>query len=70
MFSKQKYPPKKDRVRAVSIQTGYMIQSQGPNFCSLTYMAQVDPRGNYNTQHTNTHLHTYTKKLHTHKLRE
>ncbi|KAK2912626.1 START domain-containing protein 10 [Channa argus] len=40
-----KYPPKKDMVRAVSIQTGYLIQSQGPNHCSLTYMAQVDPRG-------------------------
>ncbi|XP_042341998.1 START domain-containing protein 10 [Plectropomus leopardus] len=41
-----KYPPKKDFVRAVSIQTGYMIQSQGPsNHCTLFYMAQVDPRG-------------------------
>ncbi|XP_029027961.1 START domain-containing protein 10 [Betta splendens] len=40
-----KYPPKKDMVRAVSLQTGYMIQSQGPNHCTLTYMAQVDPRG-------------------------
>uniref|UniRef100_A0A3Q1EAP1 START domain-containing protein 10 n=1 Tax=Acanthochromis polyacanthus TaxID=80966 RepID=A0A3Q1EAP1_9TELE len=40
-----KYPPKKDMVRVVSIQTGYMIQSQGPNHCTLTYMAQVDPRG-------------------------
>ncbi|XP_069575405.1 START domain-containing protein 10 [Brachyistius frenatus] len=40
-----RYPPKKDMVRAVSIQTGYMIQSQGSNHCTLTYMAQVDPRG-------------------------
>ncbi|TKS81166.1 START domain-containing protein 10 [Collichthys lucidus] len=31
----RKYPPKKDMVRAVSIQTGYMIQYQGPNHCSL-----------------------------------
>ncbi|KAI4815707.1 hypothetical protein KUCAC02_005842, partial [Chaenocephalus aceratus] len=31
-----KYPSKKDKVRAVSIQTGYVIQSQGPaNSCSL-----------------------------------
>ncbi|KAJ3590306.1 hypothetical protein NHX12_008259 [Muraenolepis orangiensis] len=40
-----KFPPKKDMVRAVSIQTGYMIQHQGPNHCVLTYLAQVDPRG-------------------------
>lgn len=43
-----KYPPKKELVRAVSIQTGYMIQgpcSQAPNHCILTYLAQVDPRG-------------------------
>uniref|UniRef100_A0A3Q3IG83 START domain-containing protein n=1 Tax=Monopterus albus TaxID=43700 RepID=A0A3Q3IG83_MONAL len=40
-----KYPPKKDMVRAVSLQTGYMIQSQGPSHCTLMYMAQVDPRG-------------------------
>lgn len=47
VLSLQKYPPKKDKVRAVSIQTGYMIQDQGPtNHCTLTYLAQVDPRGN------------------------
>ncbi|XP_068601536.1 START domain-containing protein 10 [Brachionichthys hirsutus] len=40
-----KYPPKKDLVRAVSIQTGYMVQCQGPKHCILTYMAHVDPRG-------------------------
>uniref|UniRef100_A0A8C5CT84 START domain-containing protein 10 n=1 Tax=Gadus morhua TaxID=8049 RepID=A0A8C5CT84_GADMO len=40
-----KYPPKKDMVRAISVQTGYMIQHQGPNHCVLTYLAQVDPRG-------------------------
>ncbi|XP_058490788.1 START domain-containing protein 10 [Solea solea] len=40
-----KYPPKKGLVRAVSIQTGYMIQTQGPNHCTLTYMAHIDPRG-------------------------
>ncbi|KAK1786163.1 hypothetical protein P4O66_017879, partial [Electrophorus voltai] len=40
-----KYPPKKDMVRAVSIQTGYLIQSNGPSSCTLTYLAQVDPRG-------------------------
>lgn len=37
-------------VRAVSIQTGYMVQNQSPNDCILTYMAQVDPRG----KHTHT----------------
>lgn len=40
-----KYPPKKDLVRAVSIQTGYLIQSNGAKTCTLTYLAQVDPRG-------------------------
>ncbi|XP_073664625.1 START domain-containing protein 10 isoform X4 [Tursiops truncatus] len=40
-----KYPPRKDLVRAVSIQTGYLIQSTGPKSCVITYMAQVDPKG-------------------------
>ncbi|CDQ90607.1 unnamed protein product, partial [Oncorhynchus mykiss] len=40
-----KYPPKKDMVRAVSIQTGYLIQSHGPDHCTLTYLAHVDPKG-------------------------
>ncbi|XP_063060394.1 START domain-containing protein 10 [Engraulis encrasicolus] len=40
-----KYPPKKDLVRAVSIQTGYLIQRDGPASCTLTYLAQVDPKG-------------------------
>ncbi|XP_077197256.1 START domain-containing protein 10 [Paroedura picta] len=40
-----KYPPRKDMVRAVSIQTGYLIQGKGPTSCSLTYLAQVDPKG-------------------------
>lgn len=40
-----KYPPKKDLVRAVSIQTGYLILGGGPNNCTLIYLAQVDPRG-------------------------
>uniref|UniRef100_A0A672M4U7 START domain-containing protein 10 n=1 Tax=Sinocyclocheilus grahami TaxID=75366 RepID=A0A672M4U7_SINGR len=35
-----KYPPKKDLVRAVSIQTGYLIQRTGPTSCTLTYLAQ------------------------------
>lgn len=43
----QKYPPKQDVVRAVSVQTGYLIQFQGPNNCILTYLAQIDPRGQY-----------------------
>lgn len=41
----QKYPPRKDLVRAVSIQTGYLIQSTGPKSCVITYLAQVDPKG-------------------------
>ncbi|XP_072837193.2 START domain-containing protein 10 isoform X1 [Pogona vitticeps] len=40
-----KYPPRKDLVRAVSLLTGYLVQSTGPNSCSLTYLAQVDPKG-------------------------
>ncbi|XP_044878983.1 START domain-containing protein 10 [Mauremys mutica] len=40
-----KYPPRKDLVRAVSIQTGYLIQGRGVRSCSITYLAQVDPKG-------------------------
>uniref|UniRef100_A0ACB8FFK2 START domain-containing protein 10 n=1 Tax=Sphaerodactylus townsendi TaxID=933632 RepID=A0ACB8FFK2_9SAUR len=40
-----KYPPRKDMVRAVSIQTGYLVQGKGPRNCSITYLAQVDPKG-------------------------
>ncbi|TUB03089.1 START domain-containing protein 10 [Bagarius yarrelli] len=39
-----KFPPKKDMVRAVSIQTGYLIQSTGPSSCTLTYLAQAMKR--------------------------
>uniref|UniRef100_V9L5V9 START domain-containing protein 10 n=1 Tax=Callorhinchus milii TaxID=7868 RepID=V9L5V9_CALMI len=40
-----KYPPRKDMVRAVSIQTGYLVTANGVNSCILTYLAQVDPKG-------------------------
>ncbi|NXA38081.1 STA10 protein, partial [Eudromia elegans] len=40
-----KYPPRKDMVRAVSIQTGYLVEGKGAQGCSITYLAQVDPRG-------------------------
>ncbi|NWI20654.1 STA10 protein, partial [Crypturellus soui] len=43
--SPQKYPPRKDMVRAVSIQTGYLVEGTGAQSCSITYLAQVDPRG-------------------------
>uniref|UniRef100_A0A8C9F6L0 START domain-containing protein n=1 Tax=Pavo cristatus TaxID=9049 RepID=A0A8C9F6L0_PAVCR len=39
-----KYPPRKDLVRAVCLLTGYLVHSTGPNSCSLTYLAQVDPK--------------------------
>ncbi|KAG9346307.1 hypothetical protein JZ751_006618, partial [Albula glossodonta] len=39
------YPPKKDYVRAVSLLTGYLIQSNGANCCTLYYLTQVDPKG-------------------------
>lgn len=40
-----KYPPRKDLVRAVSLQAGYLVQPTGNNSCTLTYLAQVDPKG-------------------------
>ncbi|XP_030068531.1 START domain-containing protein 10-like [Microcaecilia unicolor] len=40
-----KYPPRKDFVRAVSLQTGYLIKASGPSSCILYYLTQVDPRG-------------------------
>ncbi|XP_069749140.1 START domain-containing protein 10-like [Narcine bancroftii] len=39
------YPPQKDLVRAVSILTGYLVQSTGSRSCHLVYMAEADPRG-------------------------
>ncbi|XP_056238062.1 START domain-containing protein 10 isoform X2 [Seriola aureovittata] len=39
------HPPKKDYVRAVSLLTGYLIQSNGANCSTLYYLTQVDPRG-------------------------
>ncbi|NWI13923.1 STA10 protein, partial [Crypturellus soui] len=40
-----KYPPRKDFVRAVSLQTGYLIKANGTSACVLYYLTQVDPRG-------------------------
>ncbi|XP_074818245.1 START domain-containing protein 10-like [Natator depressus] len=40
-----KYPPRKDFVRAVSLQTGYLVRANGPHGCTLYYLTQVDPRG-------------------------
>ncbi|XP_032049233.1 START domain-containing protein 10 [Aythya fuligula] len=40
-----KYPPRKDMVRAVSIQTGYLVEGKGAKSCTITYLAQVDPKG-------------------------
>lgn len=42
----QKFPPRKDFVRAVSLQTGYLIKANGTGACVLYYLTQVDPRGN------------------------
>ena len=44
-ISLQKYPPRKDFVRAVSLQTGYLIKANGAGACILYYLTQVDPRG-------------------------
>ncbi|XP_068025638.1 START domain-containing protein 10-like isoform X1 [Melanerpes formicivorus] len=40
-----KYPPRKDFVRAVSLQTGYLVKANGARGCVLYYLTQVDPRG-------------------------
>ncbi|XP_072432861.1 START domain-containing protein 10 isoform X1 [Chiloscyllium punctatum] len=40
-----KYPPRKERVRAVSVQTGYLVETNSANSSTLTYLAQVDPKG-------------------------
>lgn len=48
-FPPQKYPPRKDMVRAVSIQTGYLIEGTGAKSCTITYLAQVDPKGKRGT---------------------
>lgn len=45
--SLQKYPPRKDFVRAVSLQTGYLIKATGNSGCILYYLTQVDPRGEH-----------------------
>ncbi|XP_034453811.1 START domain-containing protein 10 isoform X1 [Hippoglossus hippoglossus] len=39
------HPPKKDYVRAVSLLTGYLIQSNGATSSTLYYLTQMDPRG-------------------------
>ncbi|KAL3067664.1 hypothetical protein OYC64_022122, partial [Pagothenia borchgrevinki] len=41
----QDHPPKKDFVRAVSLLTGYLIQSNGPSSSTLYYLTQMDPKG-------------------------
>lgn len=40
-----KYPPRKGIVRAVSLMTGYMVKSTGPNSCIFTYLSHADPKG-------------------------
>uniref|UniRef100_A0A3Q2YAQ0 START domain-containing protein 10 n=1 Tax=Hippocampus comes TaxID=109280 RepID=A0A3Q2YAQ0_HIPCM len=42
---KHQHPPKKDFVRAVSLLTGYLVQSGGAGGSSLYYLSQLDPRG-------------------------
>lgn len=36
-------------MRAVSIQTGYLIEGTGAKSCTITYLAQVDPKGKRGT---------------------
>jgi len=43
--SHTEYPPKKNMVRAISINTGYMITPTGPHSCDFVYLTQFDPRG-------------------------
>jgi len=39
------YPPRKDMVRAISINTGYLIRPTGATSCEFHYLTQFDPRG-------------------------
>ncbi|XP_034037522.1 START domain containing 14 [Thalassophryne amazonica] len=39
------YPPQNNFVRAVSVLTGYLLKSTGPNSCTFTYLSEADPKG-------------------------
>ncbi|KAK2848969.1 hypothetical protein Q5P01_008803 [Channa striata] len=40
-----KHPPRSDRVRAISVLTGYFIKPTGPKSCVFIYLSQADPKG-------------------------
>lgn len=57
--SPQQHPPKKDYVRAVSLLTGYLIQSTSDNSSTLYYLTQLDPRGESQRRGQNQNISSY-----------
>lgn len=57
------YPPRKDMVRAISINTGYLIKPTGPQSCQFIYLTQFDPRGSIPKWVVNKFAQIFTPKV-------
>lgn len=57
------FPPRKDMVRAISINTGYLIRPTGPSSCDFIYLTQFDPRGSIPKWVVNTFAEIFTPKV-------